>query len=147
MGEVLVVFTAGIAVFGLLGNVRKRERNKVRRSNADDTDIVLSVFSKLMVPMIILFALYVQFHGDFGPGGGFQAGVIVAAGFVLYALTFGIDELLLAIPPRAVRVLMAAGITLYVGTGIITMALGGKFPRLQQTSPWHSRPALWRIRR
>jgi len=40
---------------------------------------VLQVISKLLIPFILLFALYVQFHGDYGPGGGFQAGVIFAA--------------------------------------------------------------------
>ncbi len=44
---------------------------------------ILRVVSKLLIPYILLFALYVQFHGDFGPGGGFQAGVIFAAGFIL----------------------------------------------------------------
>ena len=39
--------------------------------------LVLRVVTKLMVGFIILFALYVQFHGDYSPGGGFQAGVIL----------------------------------------------------------------------
>ena len=51
---------------------------------------VLRVSSKLLMPPIMLFALYVQFHGDFGPGGGFQAGVIFASAFVLYAILFGV---------------------------------------------------------
>ena len=46
---------------------------------------VIRVTSKLLIPFILLFALYVQWHGDFGPGGGFQAGVIFGAGFILYA--------------------------------------------------------------
>ena len=52
---------------------------------------ILRVITKLLIPLILLFALYVQFHGDFGPGGGFQAGVIFAAGLVLYALVFDLD--------------------------------------------------------
>lgn len=39
-------------------------------------NLILRVIAKLLIPIIVLFALYVQFHGDFGPGGGFQAGVI-----------------------------------------------------------------------
>ena len=39
---------------------------------------IIRVVTKLIIPYILLFALYVQFHGDFGPGGGFQAGVIFA---------------------------------------------------------------------
>ena len=59
--------------------------------------MVLRVVSKLLIPFILLFALYVQWHGDFGPGGGFQAGVIFASAFVLYALIFGLGTLRAAI--------------------------------------------------
>ena len=48
------------------------------------------ISTKILFAPIILFGLYVQFHGDFGPGGGFQAGVIVASAFILYSLVFGI---------------------------------------------------------
>ena len=51
---------------------------------------ILRVTSKLLMPAIMLFALYVQFHGDFGPGGGFQAGVIFASAFIVYALLIGV---------------------------------------------------------
>ena len=51
-----------------------------------DYDRLLRVVSKAMIPFIVVFALYVQFHGDFGPGGGFQAGVILAAGLIFYSL-------------------------------------------------------------
>ena len=51
--------------------------------------IVLRVIARSVLPFILLFALYVQFHGDYGPGGGFQAGVIFSAGFILYGLIFG----------------------------------------------------------
>ena len=43
---------------------------------------VQRISAKILLPFILLFALYVQFHGDFGPGGGFQAGVIFAAGII-----------------------------------------------------------------
>jgi multicomponent Na+:H+ antiporter subunit B len=57
------------------------------------------VISKLVIPFILIFALYVQFHGDFGPGGGFQAGVIFGAGVILYALIFGLEGARRAAPP------------------------------------------------
>ena len=55
-------------------------------------DVVIRVVAKVMIPAIMLFALYVQFHGDYGPGGGFQAGVIFAAAFVLNAIIFGLNK-------------------------------------------------------
>ena len=48
---------------------------------------VFRVVAKILFAPIIMFGLYVQFHGDFGPGGGFQAGVIIAAAFILHALS------------------------------------------------------------
>lgn len=88
---------------------------------------VLRVVTKLLLPLILLFALYVQFHGDFGPGGGFQAGVIFATGIVLYALVFGLDAARRVVPPTVVLRGMPLGVLIYAGTGIVTLALGGGF--------------------
>ena len=89
--------------------------------------LVLRIVSKVLMPFIILFGLYVQFHGDFGPGGGFQAGVIVAAGVILYALVFGLETAKAAIPDRAVQILVPLGLLIYAGTGVVTLLLGGGF--------------------
>lgn len=89
--------------------------------------LILHVIAKLMIPLILLFALYVQFHGDFGPGGGFQAGVIFGAGIILYCLIFGLEQAQKVIPPRVVRVLMTVGVVLYAGVGVEGLLLGGNF--------------------
>ena len=86
--------------------------------------LILRVVSKAVIPFILLFALYVQFHGDFGPGGGFQAGVIFAAGLVLYGIIFGLEELQSLLPVRVVEVAAALGVLLYGGVGVATMLLG-----------------------
>lgn len=88
---------------------------------------ILRVGGKLLIPLILIFALYVQFHGDFGPGGGFQAGVIFAAGFVLYALVYGVGAARKALPAWSRRLMMAAGVLLYAGTGIAGMLMGGNY--------------------
>jgi multicomponent Na+:H+ antiporter subunit B len=89
--------------------------------------IVLRVVAKLLVPMILLFALYVQLHGDYSPGGGFQAGVLFAAGIVLYTLIYGLDAAERVIPPRVAHVMAAAGVLIYAGIGVLAMLLGGNF--------------------
>ena len=89
--------------------------------------LILRVVSKLLIPFLLLFALYVQFHGDFGPGGGFQAGVIVAAAFVLYALIFGLNTIQKVIPPTLLEVLVPTGVLIYAGVGVATWVLGGNF--------------------
>jgi multicomponent Na+:H+ antiporter subunit B len=88
---------------------------------------ILRVVSKLLIPPIMLFALYVQFHGDFGPGGGFQAGVIFASAFILYALIFGVDNARKVAPAWLTRFMLAAGLLLFAGVGVITMFLGGDY--------------------
>jgi len=89
--------------------------------------VILRIGTKMLIPFILVFALYVQFHGDYGPGGGFQAGVIFAAAFVLYALVFGLESATKALPHKVVYVLAALGVMIYAGTGYVTMALGGDF--------------------
>jgi len=71
--------------------------------------------------------LYVQFHGDYGPGGGFQAGVIFAAGIILYAMVFGLRAARSVAPPKAVETLIALGVLIFLGTGLVTMLMGGNF--------------------
>ncbi len=88
---------------------------------------ILRVVTKILIPYIILFAFYVQFHGDFGPGGGFQAGVIFAAGIILYALVFGLSAARRVVTPVAVEVMTALGVLVYAVTGVVTMLLGGNF--------------------
>ena len=89
----------------------------------------------MLMPFILLFALYVLFHGDYGPGGGFQAGVIFAPGFVLYGLVFGLDKAQRVVPRAALWVLIPLGLLLYVGVGVATMLLGGAFLDYDVLSP------------
>ena len=89
--------------------------------------LVPRVTAKLMIPVMLLFALYVQFHGDFGPGGGFQAGVIVAAAVVFYAVIYGLPEARRVVPDRLVETLIALGVLLFAGVGLAGLALGGNY--------------------
>ena len=89
--------------------------------------LIPRVMAKIMIPFIMLYAFYVQFHGDYSPGGGFQAGVILAAAVVLYTLIFRVAAAERAIPPRVVRVIGALGLLLYSGVGVVTMLMGGRY--------------------
>ena len=91
------------------------------------TFAILRVVSKILLPYIILFAFYVQFHGDFGPGGGFQAGVILAAAIILYSLVFGLGAARRVLSPTTVEVLIASGVLVYAGTGFLSIIAGGNF--------------------
>ncbi len=86
---------------------------------------ILQVVTKLLVPVMLMFGLYVQFHGDYGPGGGFQAGVIFGSAFILHGLVFGLQRTREVLPPRMLHIMMSLGVLLYAGTGAVTMLMGG----------------------
>jgi multicomponent Na+:H+ antiporter subunit B len=90
-----------------------------------------------MLPYIVLFAFYVQAHGDFGPGGGFQAGVILATAFILFGLVFGPQELVRHVPPERLERTMAVGLLVYGGVGVVAMLLGGQFLAYGVFTPSH----------
>ena len=90
-------------------------------------DPILRVCTKIIVGPIILFGLYVQFHGDYGPGGGFQAGVIVAAGFILHSLIFGLKEGRKLVSENLNLNIMILGVLLYGGVGLISLYFNTEF--------------------
>lgn len=137
LGETAVIFAAGIAVLLLLRSLRGVNLIRRARRSTLAEQSVLRVVAKLLIPYILLFGLYVQFHGDYGPGGGFQAGVIIGAAFILYAVIFGLGFAQLVIPPRFIEICIALGVLLYAGVGVATMFLGGNFLDYNALNPHH----------
>ena len=90
-------------------------------------DVILRIGVKLILPFILLFALYVHFHGDFGPGGGFQAGVITAAMVILYALIFGVGAAKRVAPQGLVERLIPLGVLVYASAGIPALFMGRNY--------------------
>lgn len=126
-GESVVIFTAGIAVLSLLGFSVPRGKVYESKSAPLFQHKILRVVSKMLIPAILLFALYVQFHGDYGPGGGFQAGVIFAAGIILYAMLFGLNAARRVFPQTLIRILAAVGVLIYGSVGLISLLNGKHF--------------------
>jgi len=90
-------------------------------------DVIFRVGAKILLPFMLVFALYVQFHGDFGPGGGFQAGVVSAAMVIFYAIIFGLEATQKIFPPRLAEVMVPAGVGIFAGVGVIGMLLGENY--------------------
>lgn len=139
LGETAVVFTAGIAVLFLLSGLglRSDEILQLIRPRRAPHHLILRVVSKSLIPMIILFGLYVQFHGDFSPGGGFQAGVIVAAAFIIYGIVFSLDAVQRVLPVWVVHRVMALGVLIYAGTGVLSVLQGYAFLDYNAFDPGH----------
>lgn len=90
-------------------------------------DVIVRTIARLMTPFIQLFALYVLMHGHATPGGGFQAGVIMAASFILIAIALGLDEAKDRVRQKARLLMESFGLLNFVIIGIICMVCGGYY--------------------
>ena len=125
MFETTVIFTAGVSLILLL---RRPRREGYAQQTAPMTDqTILRVVTKMAIPFILLFGLYVITHGELGPGGGFQGGVVLACAFILFALVFGRPALYRVLPPPLTDKLTGLGVLIYSGTGAACLFFGGKF--------------------
>jgi multicomponent Na+:H+ antiporter subunit B len=126
LGETTVIFTAGIGVLMLLhGRLREQDREILTGSMREET--IPRVVIKLILPFILLFALYVFYHGESGPGGGFQAGVILAAGIILYGIIYGLSAARRIAPMRLLEIMIPLGVFVYGAVGIAGIILGGNY--------------------
>ena len=130
-GEVVVIFTAGMGVLALLSVLRRARDDDTELESINDAmheqHLILRIVTKMLIPFILLFALYVQFHGDYGPGGGFQAGVIFGAAIILYAMLFGLSIARRVINQTFTIFLAATGVLIYGAVGVVSMLNGGNF--------------------
>ncbi len=130
LGEAFVIFAAGLGVLALLGFLSDgsgREYWQFEDTANLRHHAVLHVISKILIPLILLYGLYVQFHGEYSPGGGFQAGVIFAVAFILYALVYGLEAAYKIMSPVVLRYMMVIGVLIYGGTGVLCLILGGNY--------------------
>jgi multicomponent Na+:H+ antiporter subunit B len=129
-GEVVVIFTAGMGVLALLLVARRPEdieKSDSFNHSMHEQHLILRIVTKMLIPFILLFAFYVQFHGDFGPGGGFQAGVIFASAIFLYVMLFGMSTARRVINQSFIQILAASGVLLYGSVGVVSLLNGKKF--------------------
>ena len=133
MFETAVVFTAGTAIFLILRLplgplARRRNRSKISSSLPPlPRDPIIEMACRVLFPPTQLFGLYVLTHGHYSPGGGFQAGVILGASFILLAIGFDLRAALSRFPEALFRPAAALGIALYTGVGLLCLLLGGNF--------------------
>ena len=92
LGESHVLYTAATAVFILLlslkGSGEPEQEKKIMQS-----DPLLKSTARIIVPLVIVYGIYVIFNGHLGPGGGFSGGAVIGGGLILYAIAFGFEPL------------------------------------------------------
>ena len=86
-----------------------------------ERDIIVGVVTRVMIPFIQLFALYVIIHGTGGPGGGFQGGVVFASAFILYTVAFNLAGVKKRFPESANTIFSSLGLYIYAGIGLLAI--------------------------
>lgn len=128
LGEVVVIFAAGVGVLSLLlARTGDKTLQLADHLASARHHKILRIVSKMLIAPILLFALYVQFHGDYGPGGGFQAGVIFAAAIILYTMFFGLKVARRVIDQTLIRILAALGVLIFGTVGVLSLFSGKPF--------------------
>ncbi|MCA8925718.1 MAG: Na(+)/H(+) antiporter subunit B [Planctomycetes bacterium] len=102
---------------------------------------MLTKLAALLIPFILIYGFYVQVHGDFGPGGGFQAGVILASAYILYALVHGVRRAQRLLPRKITDVTAPLGVVIYAGVGVVTLLQGGHLLDYDVLDPQHTQHA------
>lgn len=110
---------------------RKPIRTDARRLPARSEAIALLI--RWMLPATVAFSIYVMAHGQLTPGGGFQAGAMLASGMLLLFLGDGYRSWRQVVPPAAMQLLEALGAVGCVGVGLLPMAFHAGF--LQNVLP------------
>jgi len=90
-------------------------------------DEIVQTVSRLLVPPIQLFALYVIAHGHYSPGGGFQGGCILGASFILLVIAYDVPTVKKHLSERLNTVLTSLGVMIYAGIGLVCLLLGANF--------------------
>jgi multicomponent Na+:H+ antiporter subunit B len=92
-----------------------------------DNNPIVSLISRVVSPFIMMFALYVIFHGHYSPGGGFQGGTMLAAAVILVRLAAGREVSQLQFKKSWGTPLGSVGVLIYFFTGFAAMLMGGNF--------------------
>ena len=106
------------------------------------TSLILSTATRFLLPLLLLFSIFLLLRGHNEPGGGFVGGLVAATAFVLYALAYGVEmaQRVLYVHPR-----------ILIGTGLLAAAGSGLFAVVNQqpflTGLWseHEVPVLGKV--
>lgn len=93
----------------------------------ESDDVIVKTLARLLVPFIVAYALYVVMHGHYSPGGGFQGGVILAAGFVLLGVSHGLEKTRRRMSEKVAGIISSIGVFIYAGIGALCLILGGNY--------------------
>jgi len=91
------------------------------------TDKIVKSITRLIIPFIQVYGVFIILHGHVSPGGGFSGGALFGTSLILFTLVFGMAPAKKKFSHRASEIAESGGIMLFMAIGIIGMILTGKF--------------------
>ena len=135
MGEITVLGLAAMGVWTLVRRPRHEpfvehpidiNGDLGERFDAAPSTLILQVGTSFLVPLSLLFAVYVFLKGHQSPGGGFVGGLVAGVALIVYRMCFG-GESLRRVLPVTERTMIAVGLCLAAGTGSAALLFGLPF--------------------
>jgi multicomponent Na+:H+ antiporter subunit B len=120
LGEVTVLFLAATGVGALLTFIKIDDDKKKKKGM--EPSLILNKGARLVLPLIVLFGVYVFLHGHLSPGGGFQGGVIIASGMLL----FFIAETSKGASHKVISIIESTAGLAFIGLGIVGLMTASK---------------------
>ena len=129
LGEIVVLALAGLGIFAMLQGLTLPAPNndiKGRIWSRDSHPVILQTFTRLMMPLMIMVAVYIFLRGHNLPGGGFIAGLIASVALIVMYLSNGIEwtQKRLTVDMHLV---IGFGLLIATATGLVAMGLGYPF--------------------
>ncbi len=90
-------------------------------------DIIVRSITRIVIPFVMLYGIYIILHGHVSPGGGFSGGALVGSSLILYTLVFGVEKARKKFSHRVSEIAESGGILLYLFVGILGIFLTGNF--------------------
>lgn len=114
LGESNVLFCATITVLILLQISEKKKKSLDEDMIFEPhDDAILRMSARILVPVILLFGVYVVLNGHLSPGGGFSGGAIIGSGLILYQNAFGFTKARLIFNEKTYKVISACALLTY----------------------------------
>ena len=135
--ETCVLFLSGIATLMVLFSKAKVKDRRAKEEPEEPVlpgedergrgGSILDTSFRIIVPIVMIYGIYVLFHGELSLGGGFQAGALIASAYLMDRIAPGFETRMGEIKEENMLIVAGLGTFLYAFTGILPMLFGGKF--------------------
>lgn len=127
LGESFVLFTATCAVLILMEDRKKKPKDESGDILNYSRDPIVKTMARILIPIILVFGVYILVNGHLSPGGGFSGGAILGAGFILYAMVYGEEQALKVLSEKRVKIISICSLSFYCLAKSYSFFTGNEF--------------------